>query len=612
MNRRAQSLLGIGVPLLSMLALFVLLAFSLLRLGSIERNIHLEAPHNMLWAVSQAQVAALRLSDAAMQQGAAGADAGDLTRLHGVLLSRLHLLDQGPQRRQMQDLGFAAPLDQLSQRLPDLQARLAALQGGDARQAQAVRDLLAPFGTVLGQASNQAMVAGWDGLSRTLRESRRQLGQIIVSLLGIVLAGIALCIHFLRASRKARRHADLVVQERAFSQLIVGAANEGIVAVDLQTRCTLWNPAAQQLFQRPAGDVMGQRLGDLSSLFQEDRVRRLVDGALQGRAGELLDEPFGAAAPPVARYLDVRCHPLRDGSGIIGCIVALLDVTQRHAAQREIAMHRVHLEELVRARTEELHAALERERNAAELSRNFGAMISHQFRTPLAIVDSALQRLIRRADNFSASDIQARATQARSGIARLAQLIESTLDAARLDSRQIESRKQACDLAALVTAACQRERRAAPHRRITLRLPGVSDASSARPRAVVCDPVHVDHILGNLLSNAIKYTQDDQTVEVIVTDEADHAECAVSNPGTLPALTDPDALFERYHRGENAGGRSGIGLGLYMARALARLQGGDVVLTERACDADETIRFVLRLPYAPAQRLRHQPVCEVA
>lgn len=464
MNRRARSLLGIGLPLLSMLALFVLLAFSLLRLASIERNIHLEAPHNMLWAVSQAQVAALRLSDAAVQRGSARADAGDLTRMHGVFLSRLHLLEQGPQRRQMQDLGFAASLDQLGQRLPDLQARLAALQGGDAGQAQAVRDLLAPFGTVLGQASNQAMVAEWDGLSRTLRESRRQLGQIIASLLGIVLAGIALCIYFFQASRKARRHADRVVQERAFSERIAGAANEGIVAVDLQSRCTLWNPAAQRLFQQAASDVMGRHLGEISNLFRAEGVWRLVDAALRGEAGELLDTPFHAAAPPIARHVDVRCHPLREGSAVVGCIVVVLDVTQRHAAQREIAMHRTRLEELVRARTDELHAALERERNAAELSRNFGAMISHQFRTPLAIVDSALQRLIRRADSFSPSDIQARATQARSGIARLAQLIESTLDAARLDARQIESRKQACDLAALVATACQRERRAAPRR----------------------------------------------------------------------------------------------------------------------------------------------------
>lgn len=97
-----------------------------------------------------------------------------------------------------------------------------------------------------------------------------------------------------------------------------------------------------------------------------------------------------------------------------------------------------------------------------------------------------------------------------------------------------------------------------------------------------------------------------------VTYESDRAQCAVSNPGTLPPLADQDALFERYHRGESASGHSGIGLGLYMARALARLQGGDVVLAERACGEGETIRFVLSLPYAAAPLRPHQAVCEAA
>ena len=73
------------------------------------------------------------------------------------------------------------------------------------------------------------------------------------------------------------------------------------------------------------------------------------------------------------------------------------------------AQTRGHLEQLVAERTRELDEALLRERSAADLYRNFAGMISHQFRTPLAVADSALQRLIRRGDRASTAEIVDRA-----------------------------------------------------------------------------------------------------------------------------------------------------------------------------------------------------------
>src|SRR5690606_8663373 len=104
-------------------------------------------------------------------------------------------------------------------------------------------------------------------------------------------------------------------------------------------------------------------------------------------------------------YVDIRCFSLRDGARIIGAILLVSDVTERRAAQKEIADHRDHLEQLVEARTQELDAALTRERATAELYQNFGTMISHQFRTPLAIVDSTLHRLMRRRDKLTPEEV---------------------------------------------------------------------------------------------------------------------------------------------------------------------------------------------------------------
>src|SRR3546814_9447280 len=94
---------------------------------------------------------------------------------------------------------------------------------------------------------------------------------------------------------------------------------------------------------------------------------------------------------------------------------------------------------------------------------------------------------------------------------------------------------------------------------------------------VNCDPIHVEHILNNLLANAIKYSDEGGPVRVAVRCTDDEVQCAVTNHGVLSDLGEggPEALFGRYFRGNNAKGHTGIGIGLYMARALARLQGGE-------------------------------------
>ncbi|HHY03417.1 MAG TPA: HAMP domain-containing histidine kinase, partial [Paracoccus sp.] len=280
------------------------------------------------------------------------------------------------------------------------------------------------------------------------------------------------------------------------------------------------------------------------------------------------------------------CFSLRDGPRIIGAILLISDVTARRDAQKEIADHRDHLEQLVEARTRELDAALTRERATAELYRNFGTMISHQFRTPLAIIDSALHRLMRRRDLLTPDEVLERGSNARQAIARLTRLVESTLDAARLDAGQIEVRSQPCDLRKIIAQIYSDQ---AGERELLVQ------PCNDEPVMACCDPVHVENILTNLVTNAVKYSPAGTPVIIELAGVGAQIECVVTNQGTLENSGERNRLFERYFRGSNAEGRPGIGVGLYMARMLARLQGGDVLL--RNSDPG-TIRLALRLPRA--------------
>jgi PAS domain S-box-containing protein len=590
MSGPVRALLGVALPILAIVIFVLLLGFSLMRLSDIERDMRIEATQNMLWVISQAHISSLQLSETATGSVTGNLDRAQIDLRYNVFLSRLALLDDGPQRRRMEQLGFADALDQLRGDLPELGSLVTNLEPQDLPR---VRSMLESYNTALGQAANKAMVAEWDDLGNTLDASRGQLWQIVVSLVGISVAGAVLFAHFLLAIRDARRRTRLLDKEKAFSELLIGSSGEGIVAVDNERRCTVWNEAAERLFDQPATSILGRSLADISSFFEIDNISQAVGAALEGQPASLLDQPFFVHENAEPLYVDLRCFSLRDGARIIGAILLVSDVTERRAAQKEIADHRDHLEQLVEARTQELDAALTRERATAELYRNFGTMISHQFRTPLAIVDSALHRLMRRRDKLTPEEVLERGGNARHAIARLTGLVESTLDAARLDAGQIEVRSQPCNLMEVIVEVCSHQSEQTPGRTISI------DVAEGHHVIAHCDPIHAENILVNLVSNAVKYSPDVTPIAITLADNGTQIECTVVNEGTLEDPAEREALFERYYRGSNAEGRPGIGVGLYMARALARLQGGDVRLVPSDPD---TIRLVLLLP-----RAEHQP-----
>jgi PAS domain S-box-containing protein len=593
MSRSLRTLIGIALPILTIVIFAMLLAFSLLRLAETERDMRIEATQNMLWVISRTHVASLQLRDAAAKRSLGEIEQAALQLRHQLFLSRFNLINEGPQRRQMQALNAAAALDALEQKLPELAALLDTLQPGSTQGLQEIDTLLAPYAAMLTQAANRAMVADWDDLGGKLDNSRHQLWQIIISVLGISLAGAVLSTHFLLTLRDARRRTRLLDKEKAFSELLIGSSGEAIIALDLERRCTVWNEAAARLFDLQADRSIGKPLHTLSGLFQVDKINQAIDRALTGSETVLPDLPYFSPGGETPLYVALRCFSLRDGQSIIGSMLLISDVTERYAAQRATAEHRDQLEHLVRARTAELDAALERERATADLYRNLGTMISHQFRTPLAIVDSALQRLIRRSDRLDPTELRERGGTARQAIARLTQLVESTLDAARLDAGQIDIRSQPCDLGKLAYETSDRQREAMPHRTV------IVEPVQRAPIMAFCDPVHAENILVNLLTNALKYSADETPVRVTVGRGEAGVHCSVTNHGSIAEQAEREALFERYFRGRNSEGRPGIGIGLYMARALARMQGGDVQLTGAGAGQ---ICFTLTLPEAHTQK----------
>ncbi|HET6537907.1 MAG TPA: ATP-binding protein [Sphingopyxis sp.] len=583
-----RPIFGVILPILTIGVFALLLAFSFMRLSAIDKNMRIEMTQNMLWVVSRSQVSTLQLQEAVTFRSLGLNNQVDVDQAFSVFLGQFSILNDGPQRRHIDRLGYNAAMDRMAQARPHLAELTRDVAMGDSERVQEIHTILGPYEQEMARAANKAMVEEWDRLGTKLDKFRYEISTILVSLLAILLAGGGMTLHLAQATRKAHVRARLLERERAFSQLLIQSSSETIIAVDLERRCTMWNEPAAALFHRSAEGVLGENLSDASVFFCSDAINHMISMALKGRPDTLSDQPLHSDSETV--FLDLRSFPLRDGADIIGSILILSDVTVQHQARREVQERRDYLEAEVRQRTAELNAALSRERAATDIYRNFAAMVSHQFRTPVAIVDSTLQRLIRRADRIEPADLIARCDQARGAVARLIRLIESTLDAARMDAGQIERRLEGRDLVLLAQAALQCQRDETPERSFLM----VDDG----PRIALCDPVHAEHIIVNLLSNAAKYAREHSEIRIVVGACDGYATCTVINEGRV----DPDergSLFERYFRGTNGKeqNRVGLGIGLYMARSLARIQGGDVLFHE---EGQNRLGFTLRLPLADA------------
>ncbi|MBP6018326.1 MAG: HAMP domain-containing histidine kinase [Burkholderiaceae bacterium] len=267
---------------------------------------------------------------------------------------------------------------------------------------------------------------------------------------------------------------------------------------------------------------------------------------------------------------------------MIGIVICSLIISVRMF----LALRRDRQAREMKRHAAQLEVELDSERKINELYRSFGAMVSHQFRTPLAIIDASMQRLLRMGNKVEPDEVARRVGKVRKATQRLTRLIDNTLIADQYVD-MVNVRLEACDLGLLVREVCESQLTIAPNSPLNI------DIQSAM--RVSCDPSLVEHILFNFLSNAVKYSAPEATVHVRVFQDGDWLCCSVSDQGMGVDQDQLDQVFERYFRSSKVATIQGTGIGLYVARKLALMQGGQV--TAASTEGRGSV-FTLCLPAA--------------
>jgi signal transduction histidine kinase len=249
------------------------------------------------------------------------------------------------------------------------------------------------------------------------------------------------------------------------------------------------------------------------------------------------------------------------------------------------------LEERVEERTVALSASNDRlETTLSDLRMvhseqgRFIAMLSHELKTPLAVIDSAAQAL-ERIDQSNDPNVARRHDRIRRSVTRIDRLVEQFLTKDRIDSDGMAVRPGWIDvedvLHQLAEASAEAER---------LQL-----TVSALP-PLWGDGALLHVAVSNLVDNALKYAPDHTVIRLSAATRAEQGKpgigIVVADEG--PGLPDElqARIFTRYSRGSNVGQVSGAGLGLYLVKRIAELHGGGVSYQS----VNGTAAFLLWLP----------------
>ena len=244
-------------------------------------------------------------------------------------------------------------------------------------------------------------------------------------------------------------------------------------------------------------------------------------------------------------------------------LLAALEATER--SQRE-------LEAQVEERTRELKeeqartsAALDHERMIVQEQQQFLSLVSHEFRTPLAVMDGAAQ--MARLSVDPAPPELTRSTQSiQQGVSNLLHLLDTWLTTDRIASGLRALKTEPVALPALLTEVVKR---AADISRRDLRAE-LDDL----PATTHCDRDLLSAALLNLLDNAIKYSPVGSPVSLRAQVREGCLHLEVRDKGKGIPVDQLQQIATRYSRGRNVGQIPGLGLGLHLVRTIAKLHGG--------------------------------------
>lgn len=376
-------------------------------------------------------------------------------------------------------------------------------------------------------------------------------------------------------------------------RMAVDRAPVSIVITDVDGNILYVNPVFCEITGYAAAEIVGQNPRILKSGETRPEVYRKMWGMLA--AGQVWRGTLRNRCKDGHLVWErTSISPIFDGDGKITHYVAVKeDITERRRIEQELTVHRLHLEQEVRLRTEQLTEALERAREADRLKDEFLANISHELRTPLgAMIGFAdlLRPLCSAPKQLDYLDSLVHAGKT------LSSIINDLLDLSKIAAGRLELESVPFRLHTLISQAHSVAGWNAEEKGVALSEQIDDDV----PDVLLGDPLRLQQIVINLVNNAIKFTPAGSVrVQISVgSREGDRIGLVlrVRDTGIGMRPEQIQALFKPFSQTDASISRrfGGTGLGLTISKRLVELMGGRIEVESEEGAGSE---FAAHIPF---------------
>lgn len=345
--------------------------------------------------------------------------------------------------------------------------------------------------------------------------------------------------------------------EEIFDSMQIGA-----LAVDQNERVTHLNHRARHMFELSEDSrnlTLDQVLPD--PLLRACRSMLLADNA----SDKPTQEQIRATIRGMPVLVQLTINPIR---GVREALGRQLVVIEDLSGQEEIA----------------------RLRAAESAKHSFMAIISHELRTPLTVIRGVLPMI----EPAKIGQVQPQMlSQVHQLLARncnrLGDVINSILDVTEIENETLRLIFRPVDLADLLNELIDRQCEIARARRVRI------EAEIGDMPIIDADARRVQQVLGEVINNAIKFSDPGKSVSVRTAINPPWAEVWIANTGAVIDAAERENIFDKFRQCDGSTTRTvgGCGLGLFLARHLIRLHGGQIQLAE---SKEKQTTFVVRLP----------------
>ena len=360
-------------------------------------------------------------------------------------------------------------------------------------------------------------------------------------------------------------------------RLLLEAAPDGIVEVDVSGRIVLMNSQAERMFGYRREELLGKSV----EMLMPERFRGRHPAHRERYGGHSVIRPMGSGldlravrADGTEFAVDINLSPF-DGEtgGSVVCVIR--DVSDRKLAEKQIKSLNLSLEQRTHdlaVINSELEIRNREVEKANRLKSNFLATMSHELRTPLNAIVGFADLLARQTAGPLTQKQERFVRHVKESSRHLLALIDDILDLSKIEAGRLDLKFESFPLSVAADEVLSTIRPLAAGKDIDLTTHLSLDLS------VHADRVRVKQILYNLLSNAIKFTPARGSVRLVARSTDAAVEISVIDTGSGIPYKEQEAIFEAFHRYLTPTQEvcEGTGLGLSITKLLVEQHGGRI------------------------------------